>query len=406
MRHTRTCAGARRANEALLRQLRPRACPWRTLLRGMRGKGIMGMKSKVYFADMRTSHKESLPQKLTRLMERSGLGAIDMAGKYVAIKLHFGEPGNLAYLRPNYAKAVADYVRAHGGKPFLTDCNTLYIGGRRNALDHIESAYENGFTPFSTGCHIIIADGLKGTDEAVIHIGGEEVREAKIGRALADADIIISLSHFKGHMSTGFGGTIKNIGMGGGSRAGKMEQHSAGKPGIRKKLCICCEACAAVCAHDALSFDEGYAAIDEDRCVGCHRCLGVCPTDAVQTLWDADNAILNRRMVEYTMAVLKDKPSFHISLAIDISPNCDCEGNNDVPVVADVGMFASLDPVALDLACVRAVNAMPANPGSVLGGCAGEDHMDAIHPDTNWRVQIEHGVKMGLGSDDYELIEI
>ncbi len=364
------------------------------------------MKSKVYFANMRASFRESLPAKLTRLIDRAGLGSIDMTDKFVAIKMHFGEPGNLAYLRPNYAKAVADYVRAHGGKPFLTDCSTLYVGGRRNALDHLESAYVNGFSPFSTGCHVIIADGLKGTDEAEIEIDGDEVKCAKIGRALADAQVIISLSHFKGHMSTGFGGAIKNIGMGGGSRAGKMEQHSAGKPGINEQRCICCETCATVCAHDAISFDPGYAVIDEGRCVGCHRCLGVCPTDAVVSLWDADNAILNRRMVEYTLAVLKDKPSFHISLAIDISPACDCEAHNDVPIVGDVGMFASFDPVALDLACANAVNAMPVNPQSVLAADAGDDHINALHPDTSWRVQIEHGVKMGIGSDDYELIEI
>lgn len=364
------------------------------------------MKSKVYFADMRASFRESLPRKLTRLIDTAGLGKIGLAGKYVAVKLHFGEPGNLAYLRPNYARAVADYVRERGGKPFLTDCSTLYVGGRRNALDHLESAYANGFSPFSTGCHIIIADGLKGTDEAVIDIDGEEVRQAKIGRALADADVVISLSHFKGHMSTGFGGAIKNIGMGGGSRAGKMEMHSAGKPGIDEQKCICCETCATACAHDAISFDKGYAQIDEGCCVGCHMCLRVCPTDAVETLWDADNAILNRRMVEYAMAVIKGKPSFHISLAIDISPNCDCEGYNDAPVVGNVGMFASLDPVALDLACAEAVNLMPANPGSALEKCPHGDHMDALHPDTNWRVQIEHGVKMGLGSSEYELIKI
>ncbi len=362
--------------------------------------------SKVYFGDMHCDFREPLPKKLERLIDTAGLGTIDMKGKFVAIKIHFGEPGNLAYLRPNYAKAVVDYVKAHGGRPFLTDCNTLYVGGRRNALDHLDSAYENGFSPFSTGCHAIIADGLKGTDEAVIDIDGEEIKHAKIGRALADADIIISLSHFKGHMSTGFGGAIKNLGMGGGSRAGKMEMHSAGKPGIDADNCICCETCATVCAHDALSFDKGHAEIDPDRCVGCNRCLGVCPADAVVTLWDADMSILNKRMVEYTMAVLKGKPNFHISLAIDISPECDCEAHNDVPIVGDIGMFASFDPVAIDKACADAVNAMPAAPGSELAQHPDGDHIHALHPQTNWKVQIEHGEKMGLGSGEYELINI
>lgn len=211
------------------------------------------MASKVYFADFRCpSWRENLQQKLARLMMTAGFGDIDMDGKYVAIKMHFGEPGNMAYLRPNWAKTVADLVKSQGGKPFLTDCNTLYIGGRKNALDHMESAYVNGFTPYSTGCHIIIADGLKGNDEVAVPVeGGEYVREAKIGRAVMDADVFISLTHFKGHEQAGFGGCLKNIGMGCGSRAGKMEQHNSGKPFVKQKLCVGCHACAKICAHGA-----------------------------------------------------------------------------------------------------------------------------------------------------------
>ncbi len=188
-------------------------------------------KAKVYFADFRTTLTENLQQKLTRLMKAAGMDSIDFDKKFTAIKIHFGEPGNLAFLRPNWAKTVADFVKERGGKPFLTDCNTLYVGGRKNALDHLDSAYLNGFSPFSTGCHVIIADGLKGTDEAYVPVeGGEYVKEAKIGQAIMDADVFISLTHFKGHEASGFGGCLKNIGMGCGSRAGKMEQHNAGKP--------------------------------------------------------------------------------------------------------------------------------------------------------------------------------
>ncbi len=215
------------------------------------------MASKVYFADFRCpSWRENLQQKLARLMMTAGFGDIDMDGKYVAIKMNFGEPGNMAYLRPNWAKTVADLVKSQGGKPFLTDCNTLYIGGRKNALDHMESAYVNGFTPYSTGCHIIIADGLKGNDEVAVPVeGGEYVKEAKIGRAVMDADVFISLTHFKGHEQAGFGGCLKNIGMGCGSRAGKMEQHNTGKPFVKQKKCVGCHACAKICAHGAPTFD-------------------------------------------------------------------------------------------------------------------------------------------------------
>ncbi len=123
-------------------------------------------------------------QKLEKLLTTAGMGNIDFEGKIVAIKLHFGEVGNLAYLRPNYAKTVADFVKARGGRPFLTDCNTLYIGSRKNALEHMDAAYLNGFSPFSTGCHVIIADGLRGGDDVEVPVvGGEYVKYAKIGRA-------------------------------------------------------------------------------------------------------------------------------------------------------------------------------------------------------------------------------
>lgn len=366
-------------------------------------------KSKVYFTNMRTSFNENLPQKLERLMKAAGIGNIDFDKKYAAIKIHFGEPGNLAFLRPNYAAVVAKVVKELGGKPFLTDCNTLYVGGRKNALDHIDAAYQNGFTPFSTGCHVIIADGLKGTDEALVPVeGGEYVKEAKIGRAIMDADIIISLNHFKGHEATGFGGALKNLGMGCGSRAGKMEMHSAGKPYVEQEPCIGCGRCIQICAHDAPSITNHKASIDHDKCVGCGRCIGVCPMDAVQAAGDESNDILNKKIAEYTWAVVHDRPSFHINLVIDVSPYCDCHAENDVPIVPDVGMFASFDPVALDQACADAVNKQPIMAGSILSERehTHHDHFTDTTPVTNWRVAIEHGVKMGLGSSEYELIEI
>ena len=220
-------------------------------------------KSKVYFTDFHATSKENLQQKLSRLIKTAGISQIDFERKYAAIKIHFGEPGNLSYLRPNYAKTVVDIVTELGGKPFLTDCNTLYVGGRKNALDHINSAYLNGFSPFSTGCHVLIGDGLKGTDEVLIPVeGGEYVKEAKIGHAIMDADILISLTHFKGHELTGFGGALKNIGMGCGSRAGKMEMHSSGKPYVSHKKCVGCGMCTKICAHSAIAVTEKKASIN------------------------------------------------------------------------------------------------------------------------------------------------
>ncbi len=390
--------------------------------------------SKVYYCDLHTHLGDGLPTKLRRLIEKAGIGQIDFDNKFVAIKMHLGEPGNLSYLRPNYARVVVDAVRELSGKPFITDCNTLYVGGRKNALDHLDSAYANGFNPFQTGCHTIIADGLKGNDEVEVPVaGGEYVQNAKIGRALMDADVVISLTHFKGHEQAGFGGALKNLGMGGGSRAGKMEQHAAGKPSVAAKRCIGCRQCEKICAHGAFSFDEtreielasgkkrqvNVASIDHDRCVGCGRCIAVCNQDAIRPDYDQAVEVLNYKIAEYTKAVVDGRPSFHISLAIDVSPNCDCHDENDVPVVGDIGFFASFDPVALDQACVDAVNAAAGNPDSEYGrmrarlesdGDLDDEHARdkfyVTHPDTNWQSCLSHAEKIGLGTRAYELIRV
>lgn len=362
----------------------------------------------VYFCDME-AHGQSLLIKLKRLMKAAGFEQIDFDGKFTAVKMHFGEPGNLAFLRPNWAAVVCNYVKELGGKPFLTDCNTLYVGGRKNALDHLDSAYQNGFNPLQTGVHTIIADGLKGTDEAYIPVvNGEYVKEAKIGRALADADIVVSLTHFKGHESTGFGGALKNLGMGGGSRAGKMEMHSAGKPYVHQNRCIGCGACIRSCAHDAPVITDGKCSIDHDKCVGCGRCIGECPKDAIRAAQDEANEILNCKIAEYAQAVCLGKPCFHIALVIDVSPVCDCHAENDPAIVPDVGIFASFDPVALDMACADAVNRELPMRGSLLDKCAHthHDHFTDIAPDTNWRSALEHAQKIGLGTMEYALIRI
>ncbi|RDU24469.1 DUF362 domain-containing protein [Anaerosacchariphilus polymeriproducens] len=365
--------------------------------------------SKVYYTNFRTTFQENLLQKLRRLIKTAGMDHIDFEKKYTAIKIHFGEMGNLAYLRPNYAKVVADFVKDMGGKVFLTDCNTLYVGSRKNALDHLDTAYANGFSPFSTGCHVVIADGLKGTDEALVSVeGGEYVKEAKIGQAVMDADIFISLNHFKGHEATGFGGALKNIGMGCGSRAGKMEMHSEGKAEVNQDRCIGCGACIKNCAHSAIQIEKKKAYIEPDKCVGCGRCIGVCPVDATHSGKSDSNDALNKKIAEYSYAVLKDRPHFHISLVVDVSPYCDCHAENDVPIVPDVGMFASFDPVALDMACADAVNRQPVIEGSMLSEMEHHhhDHFTNTHPSTNWKVALEHAQKLGIGNMEYELIQV
>ena len=368
------------------------------------------MSSKVYFTDFRVRFGDTLPKKLQRLMKQAGFEEIDFKDKFVAIKIHFGELGNLAYLRPNYARAVADYVKERGGRPFLTDCNTLYVGSRKDGLVHMETAYLNGFTPYTTGCHVIIADGIKGTNETLVPIDCEYVKEARIGSAIMDADIVISLSHVKGHEQAGFGGALKNLGMGSGSRAGKMQQHCDGKPVVDPSRCIGCGACARICAHDGPQIKNGKCTIDMDKCVGCGRCIGVCARDAIEPAWDGTAHGLNCRIAEYAYAVCKDRPNFHIALICDVSPNCDCHSENDVPIIPDVGMLASFDPVALDCAAADLCLAQPVNRGSVLEECisngAEGDHFHAVHPNTYWQYCVEHGEKIGLGSREYELIKL
>ena len=371
--------------------------------------------SKVYFTDFRALPGTNLQKKLEKLMKKAGIENINFENKFVAIKIHFGEPGNLAYLRPNYAKTVVDVVKELGGKPFLTDCNTLYVGQRKNALDHLEAAYENGFSPFSTGCHVIIADGLKGTDDVEVPVeGGEYVKNAKIGRAIMDADVFISLNHFKGHEVAGFGGALKNIGMGCGSRAGKMEQHRSGKPSVDLEKCKKCHLCAKNCAHGAITFDNnGKANIDHNKCVGCGRCLGACNFDAIYNNNTHANELLNKKMAEYTKAVLDGRPSFHINLVLDISPYCDCHAENDLPILPDIGMFASFDPVALDQACADACNAQKPIQGSLLDNNMQskdfEDHHDHFKnttPQSEWKSCLEHAEKIGVGTRKYEIIKV
>ena len=370
--------------------------------------------SKVWFTDFHATPNETLPQKLHRLMKTAGFEDIDFTDKYAAIKIHFGELGNLAHLRPQYAKVVVDYVRELGGKAFLTDCNTLYVGSRKNALDHMDTAYLNGFSPLQTGAHVIIADGVKGTNEALVPINLPLVKEAKIGQAIMDADIVISLNHFKGHEEAGFGGALKNLGMGSGSRAGKMEQHCDGKPLVDPGLCIGCGSCARICAHGGPVIENGKAHIDHSKCVGCGRCLAVCPKDAIEPEVSNSAEVLSCKISEYAYAVVHGRPAFHISLICDVSPFCDCHAENDMPIIPNVGMLASLDPVALDQACVDLCNKMPVLAGSRLdrhiksfwNEDSNHEYFHMNHPDAEWEPGLIHGEEIGLGTREYELVKI
>jgi uncharacterized Fe-S center protein len=362
-------------------------------------------KSKVYFVDFHTSPQMNMLKKLRKLIDIAGVDQIDFEKKITAIKIHFGEPGNLSYIRPNYAAVVVKMIKEKEGLPFITDANTLYKGRRSNAVDHLQSAMENGFNPLALGCNVIIADGVKGTDFREIEVNQKNVKKAKIATAIADSDIIITMNHFKGHEMTGFGGAMKNIGMGCGSVGGKLEMHSDSQPYIVAENCTGCEVCVNNCAHDAIHLNsENIAEIDYVKCTGCGQCIAVCQYGAPLAKLDASN--IQEKIMEYSLAVLKNKPAFHINFIMDVSPLCDCWNYNDIPIVHDIGILASFDPVALDKACADLVNKAPVIETSLAGKSNHKhpDHFKTIFPETNWEQGLAYAEKIGLGSMSYELI--
>lgn len=369
------------------------------------------MASKVYFTGLRTSVGGNLLVKLEKMVREAGIEELDFKDKYVAVKIHFGEYGNMAYLRPNYAAVVIRIIQELGGKPFLTDSNTLYTGSRSNAVDHLRTAMVNGFNRIAVGCDAIIADGLLGKDERIVDIGGKYCPEPKIGSAIAQADVVVSLTHFKGHEQSGFGGSLKNLGMGSGSVAGKADMHATAQPRIVSGNCIACGACVDNCAHDAISIESGVAAIDYEKCVGCGQCIAMCSSEAAVPGSVESSEILNYKIAEYAKAVLNGKPNFHVSFIMNVSPECDCWAHNDAAVVPDIGMAASFDPVALDQACADLVNAAPSLKTSNMltdkdKDCHDHDKFHILHPDTNWQAGLRYAEEIGLGSREYELIEI
>lgn len=366
--------------------------------------------SPVYFADMRTSQKENLLDKIERLMGHLDLEAVVPPRGLTAIKLHFGEKGNTSFLRPVLVRRVVDVLRSLGGRPFLTDTNTLYSGTRGDSVSHLTTAVENGFAYAVVHAPLIIADGMRGASGAEVEIQQETIQTAYIGKEIYESDALISLAHFKGHELSGFGGTIKNLGMGCASRRGKMAQHADLAPKVKKKKCVGCGECADHCAQRAITLEDDKAHIDVERCVGCGECILICPNEAIQIRWNADIPRFQKKMAEYTLAVLKNKTgrAAFVNFLTQISPACDCHGYNDAPIVQDLGILASKDPVAIDQASVDTINRQGGLEHSCLsaGKRPGEDKFRAVYPQIDWTVQLAHAEKLGLGSREYELIAI
>ena len=366
--------------------------------------------SEVYFANLRAQGvKDNVINKIARLFKKAGLDQTFSRGDLVAIKTHFGEAGNTTFLRPQFVAKVVDLVAEKGGKPFVTDCNTLYSGMRANAVDHTFIAAKHGFCYPVMNAPVIIADGLKGTDQVEIPVNLKRCKTVKVGTAAVQADSILVVSHFKGHMMTGFGGAMKNLGMGFGSRAGKLEMHHDVQPEVGQEKCIGCGICAKNCPEQAIKVSKKKASIDRNKCIGCGECYIVCQNEAINPGEWTDPNVIQEKIVEYCYGLMQGKANRlgYMTFVMDFTPLCDCAGWSDRPVVPDIGVVASKDIVAIDQACADLVNAETsiANTRIKRPMGPGTDKIRALH-DLDWAVQLEYAEKLGLGSREYKLIKV
>jgi len=364
----------------------------------------------VFFMDMRANPKESLLQKFRRLLQTAGLPDRIVKGQLLAIKLHFGEKGNSAFIRPIFIRQAVDLAIEKGALPFVTDSNTLYSGSRSDSVSHIRTAIENGFAYSVVGAPIIIADGLRGSSYQKVQLEGELIKEAYVAKEIYDADFLLSIAHFKGHELAGFGGAIKNVGMGCASRKGKLEQHSDLSPKVKTKKCIGCGLCTEHCSQRAIRLVEKKAQINQNLCIGCGECIIICPNKAIEIQWSTDIPRFLKKMVEYTKAILSNKKdkAFFVNFLTNISPACDCYGHNDMAICQDIGVLASWDPVAIDKASADLVNRMPLPMGHFLCGKkeAERDKFYALYPNVDWPFQLKYAEEIGLGTREYELVPI
>jgi uncharacterized Fe-S center protein len=356
------------------------------------------MKSKVFLipADGREP-ADALAGKAKRAYLATGFNDKIAEGDFAALKIHFGEAGNTGFIKPEWLAGLIWEIRTRTKHAFLTDSNTLYVGNRSNSIDHLRLAWSHGFTPEATGLPVIIADGLIGRDKQEPRSAQSRTSSSKVASAILDADAFVCLTHVTGHVQTGLGAAIKNTGMGCASRAGKLDQHAVTHPRVNAKECRNCSLCMTFCPEAAIVQAEGHVVIDPARCVGCGECLVVCKHGAIKMKWDADSLRLQEKMAEYALRVVahfKGKAVF-VSFLTQVTKDCDCMAKNQKPIVPDIGILASLDPVAIDQAAADLLVAR--------GG--GRDPLRAGY-DLDWSGQLAHGEKIGLGSRKYGLVEI
>lgn len=369
------------------------------------------MASKVYFADLRAKNPyESQISKIQKLFDEAGFVELLGAEDLTAIKIHFGEYGNDGYINPVFVRQVVDKIRAAGAKPFITDTNTLYSGSRHNAVDHLTTAIEHGFDYSVVRAPLIISDGLKSQNIAEVEIDREHFKSVKIGSDIVAADSMIVMSHFKGHIVAGFGGAIKNLAMGCAPAAGKRDQHFPTSPQVNEEMCVGCGKCVEICPTGAAALEGELSRIEVEACVSCGQCMEVCPVGAIDIDWEHDIPAFLEYLTEYAYGAVKGKEDRvgYFNFLLRITPDCDCVPWSDAPIVPDIGILASKDPVALDQASYDLVNKQKGFVDSALH-CnheAGADKFKGTWPKVDGTHQLEYAEKIGLGSREYELIEI
>jgi len=357
------------------------------------------MASKVYFIKASVKDGEQvISEKAVRLFKAGGFASCFKENDFTAVKVHVGEGTNNTYITAGCIKGLADQLLALKTKPFVTDTSTLYVGRRHNAVDHAILAAEHGFDVGGLGIPFIAPDGLFGTSESIVKINGQLNDEVSIAYDIVRCQSILSVAHFTGHITTCAAATLKTLGMGCTSRKGKMRQHAALKPEIGDGCTLCGE-CFKYCPADAITLGEIKAHIDRDKCIGCAECLAVCRFNAVKYDWDAESEILQKNIAEHAMGVLKGKENRAVffNYIISVTKDCDCFSTPDMrKIVKDIGIVASIDPVAVDKA---AIDLVENNGGKGLAQLSGNVKLSP-------RYQIEHAEKIGLGSANYELIEV
>lgn len=370
------------------------------------------MASTVYFWNLRASMKAPFDKRMKRMLKAAKVDEHLKPGDLTAVKLHFGEEGTTGFLRPLWVKPILDFVRKAGARPFLTDASTLYVGQRGEGVSHSLCAARHGWDPLVLEAPVIIADGLRGEHEVAVPVHGRHIENAYIAGAIAEADGFISINHFKGHELAGFGGALKNIGMGSASKRGKMQQHFSTGPIVHQDLCQGCGSCVNVCQAGALSLDpdSGKVVLDAERCVGCGGCFVACRHGGLEINWKIGVREFLERMCEYALAVIrtKDRPCLHVNFVMDVVPDCDCVGFTDAPICPDLGIAMSFDPVAVDQACLDLVNqAQPLYPSKLPPGLEpGQEKFRAVHPHVPEHMGLDYAESIGLGTREYELVTL